>query len=153
MFLWCVVIKPRFEIESVDLRQNEIAFGRMQITARWVAAKRPLGLAGLLPGADPALEVHDLVTAERRGSNLWYRLAPEAVGQLSALSRSLVPGDFVPASDLEFTLELLVPLYRRISAAMYRYESAVGMFVTELQVNTAVFVMSYPNIWHVEAST
>ena len=41
-----------------------------------------------------------VVTAERRGSNLWYRLAPEAVGQLSALSRSLVPGDFVPASDL-----------------------------------------------------
>jgi ArsR family transcriptional regulator len=41
-----------------------------------------------------------VVTAERRGSNLWYRLAPEAIGQLGALARSLVPGDFVPASDL-----------------------------------------------------
>jgi ArsR family transcriptional regulator len=41
-----------------------------------------------------------VVTAERRGSNLWYRLAPEAIGQLGALARSLVPGDFVPAADL-----------------------------------------------------
>jgi ArsR family transcriptional regulator len=41
-----------------------------------------------------------VVTAERRGSNLWYRLSPEAIGQLGALARSLVPGDFVPATDL-----------------------------------------------------
>jgi ArsR family transcriptional regulator len=41
-----------------------------------------------------------VVTAERRGSNLWYRLSPQAIGQLGALARSLVPGDFVPASDL-----------------------------------------------------
>lgn len=41
-----------------------------------------------------------VVTAERRGSNLWYRLSPGAIGQLGALARSLVPGDFVPASDL-----------------------------------------------------
>ncbi|MBI3746023.1 MAG: helix-turn-helix transcriptional regulator [Chloroflexi bacterium] len=41
-----------------------------------------------------------VVTAERRGSNLWYRLSPEAIAQLAALARSLVPGDFVPASDL-----------------------------------------------------
>jgi ArsR family transcriptional regulator len=41
-----------------------------------------------------------VVTAERRGSNLWYRLSAEAIGQLAALARSLVPGDFVPATDL-----------------------------------------------------
>ena len=41
-----------------------------------------------------------VVTAERRGSNLWYRLSPEAIGRLGTLARDLVPGDFVPASDL-----------------------------------------------------
>ena len=41
-----------------------------------------------------------VVTAERRGSNLWYRLSPAAIGQLGALARALVPGDFVPTSDL-----------------------------------------------------
>ena len=49
----------------------------------------------------------------------------------------------------EFTLELLVQLYRRISAAMYRYECAEGTFVTELQVNTAGFVTSDPHVWQV----
>jgi hypothetical protein len=53
----------------------------------------------------------------------------------------------------EFTLEPLVQLYRRIRAATYRYESAEGTFVTELQVNAAGFVTSYPNVWQVEAST
>lgn len=41
-----------------------------------------------------------VVTAERRGSNLWYRLSAEAIGRLGALARSLVPGDFVPVADL-----------------------------------------------------
>jgi len=41
-----------------------------------------------------------VVTSERRGSWIWYRLSPEAIGRLSAIARDLVPGDFVPAADL-----------------------------------------------------
>ncbi len=41
-----------------------------------------------------------VVTGERRGSWIYYRLAPEAIGRLGALARELVPGDFVPATDL-----------------------------------------------------
>lgn len=41
-----------------------------------------------------------VVTAERSGSWVWYRLAPQAIGRLSAIVRDLVPGDFVPAADL-----------------------------------------------------
>jgi uncharacterized protein len=52
-----------------------------------------------------------------------------------------------------FTLEPLVQLYHRMSAATYRYESAGSAFVAELQVNTTGFVTSYANVWHVEAST
>jgi hypothetical protein len=48
-----------------------------------------------------------------------------------------------------FTLEPLVQLYRRIDDATYRYESAGGRFVTELQVNTAGFVTNYPDVWQV----
>jgi len=41
-----------------------------------------------------------VVTSERRGSWIYYRLAPAAIGRLGAIARELVPGDFVPASDL-----------------------------------------------------
>jgi DNA-binding transcriptional ArsR family regulator len=41
-----------------------------------------------------------VVTSERRGSWIYYRLAPDAVGRLAAIARGLVPGDFVPAADL-----------------------------------------------------
>jgi DNA-binding transcriptional ArsR family regulator len=41
-----------------------------------------------------------VVTSERRGSWIWYRLSPEAIGRLSGIARDLVPGDFVPAADL-----------------------------------------------------
>jgi ArsR family transcriptional regulator len=41
-----------------------------------------------------------VVTTDRRGSSIWYRLSPDAIGQLAELARSLVPGDFVPVSDL-----------------------------------------------------
>jgi len=41
-----------------------------------------------------------VVTSERRGSWIWYRLSPEASGRLAALARDLVPGDFVPVADL-----------------------------------------------------
>lgn len=41
-----------------------------------------------------------VVTSERRGSWIWYRLAPEAAARLTAIARDLVPGDFIPAGDL-----------------------------------------------------
>ncbi|TAJ99230.1 MAG: transcriptional regulator [Chloroflexota bacterium] len=41
-----------------------------------------------------------VVTSERRGSWIWYRLSPDAIGRLGAIARDLVPGDFVPAADL-----------------------------------------------------
>jgi DNA-binding transcriptional ArsR family regulator len=41
-----------------------------------------------------------VVTSERRGSWIWYRLSPEAIGRLNALARGLVPGDFIPAGEL-----------------------------------------------------
>ncbi len=53
----------------------------------------------------------------------------------------------------DFTLEPLEQLYSRIDAATYRYESAGGSFVAELQVNEAGFVTLYPNLWQAEAGT
>jgi hypothetical protein len=49
-----------------------------------------------------------------------------------------------------FTLEPLEQRYRRINAAIYRYESAGGRFVADLQVDTAGFVTNYPNLWQFE---
>jgi hypothetical protein len=46
-----------------------------------------------------------------------------------------------------FKLEPLEQVYRRLDVSSYRYESADGRFVTELQVNAAGFVTDYPNIW------
>lgn len=50
-----------------------------------------------------------------------------------------------------FTVEPLEQLYRRTGAATYRYESAGGTFVTELQTNKTGFVTHYPSFWQVEA--
>jgi hypothetical protein len=44
-----------------------------------------------------------------------------------------------------FALERLDQRYRRIDADRYRYESAGGAFVAELEVNSAGFVTHYPN--------
>jgi len=52
-----------------------------------------------------------------------------------------------------FTLEPLEQLYRRVEASTYRYESAGGRFVADLQVNTAAFVTHYPNFWQAESGT
>src|SRR6266511_5407094 len=52
-----------------------------------------------------------------------------------------------------FTLEPLEQLYRRIAVATYRYESAGGGFVTELQVSAAGLVILYPNFWQVEVGS
>jgi hypothetical protein len=51
-----------------------------------------------------------------------------------------------------FALEPLAQRYRRLDVATYRYESAGGTFVTELQVNPMGLVMHYPTFAHVEAS-
>jgi hypothetical protein len=52
-----------------------------------------------------------------------------------------------------FNLEPLHQVYRRVDASTYRYESAGGSFVADLQVDTNGFVTSYPGIWEAEAST
>ena len=49
-----------------------------------------------------------------------------------------------------FTLEPLEQCYRRIDSTTYRYESAGGRFVVELQVNNSGFVTLYPNFWQSE---
>lgn len=41
-----------------------------------------------------------IVTSERRGQWIFYRLAPETSERLGALARSLVPGGLVPVGDL-----------------------------------------------------
>lgn len=52
-----------------------------------------------------------------------------------------------------FKLERLDQVYRRIDDETYRYESAGGSFVTEIKVNSAGFVTSYPNFWEAEATS
>lgn len=44
-----------------------------------------------------------------------------------------------------FKVERLDQVYRRLGPKTYRYESAGGSFVAELEVNSAGFVTSYPN--------
>ncbi|MDO8483742.1 MAG: metalloregulator ArsR/SmtB family transcription factor [Candidatus Limnocylindrales bacterium] len=41
-----------------------------------------------------------IVTSERRGQWIFYRLAPETAERLGAVARSLVPGGLVTVSDL-----------------------------------------------------
>jgi hypothetical protein len=53
----------------------------------------------------------------------------------------------------DFTLEPLVQLYHRLDDTTYRYESAGGAFVTELQVNASGFVTRYASVWHIEADS
>jgi hypothetical protein len=61
----------------------------------------------------------------------------------------------VRAAWLRFPSFLLEPLeqrYRRTDAATYRYESAGGQFVTQLEVNASGFVTRYPGFWEADAS-
>jgi uncharacterized protein len=51
-----------------------------------------------------------------------------------------------------FSLEPLEQRYRRVDAAAYRYESAGGQFVTQLEVNASGFVTRYPGFWEADAS-
>lgn len=50
-----------------------------------------------------------------------------------------------------FELEPLPQVYRRLDKSTYRYESAGGQFVADLQVNVAGFVTNYPGFAQAEA--
>lgn len=41
-----------------------------------------------------------VVTSERRGSWVWYRIAPDVLERLSTIARSIVPGGLVSAGEL-----------------------------------------------------
>jgi ArsR family transcriptional regulator len=41
-----------------------------------------------------------LIVGERRGTWIWYRLAPDAAERLGAIARGLVQGGLIPASEL-----------------------------------------------------
>jgi hypothetical protein len=51
-----------------------------------------------------------------------------------------------------FKLELLEQTYRRVDTRKYRYESAGGSFVADLDVDEDGFVINYPNLWQEEAT-
>jgi ArsR family transcriptional regulator len=41
-----------------------------------------------------------VVVSERRGSWIFYRLAPDVAGRLDGIARGLVPGGFIPVGEL-----------------------------------------------------
>lgn len=49
-----------------------------------------------------------------------------------------------------FHLEPLEQVYRRTGATTYRYESAGGRFVRDIEVNEAGLVTLYPDLWRAE---
>lgn len=49
-----------------------------------------------------------------------------------------------------FKLELLSQQYHRLDETTYRYESAGGQFVADLEVTESGFVVEYPGIWRSE---
>jgi hypothetical protein len=51
-----------------------------------------------------------------------------------------------------FAREPLEQTYRLLGPSRYRYESAGGRFVAELEVNTAGLVTLYPGFWQAEGS-
>jgi hypothetical protein len=51
-----------------------------------------------------------------------------------------------------FQLERLDQTYRRTGALSYRYESADGAFVRDIEVNEAGLVTRYPDFWEAAAS-
>jgi hypothetical protein len=51
-----------------------------------------------------------------------------------------------------FTLEPLPQVYRRLSDDAYRYESAGGAFIRDLEVNAAGFVTEYPGFFTQETA-
>ena len=49
-----------------------------------------------------------------------------------------------------FALEPLEQVYHRVGRTTYRYESAGGKFVAELQVNNSGLVTTYPGVWQAQ---
>lgn len=116
---------------------------------------------------DEAIEVEIFVDAARR----WRLKGEECAGVEDCVDLDL---NFSPSTNLlpirrlnlavgqeagvraawlrfpSFRLEPLEQIYRRIDTSTYRYESAGGKFVTELEVNEAGFVKHYPNFWRAE---
>lgn len=41
-----------------------------------------------------------VIVGERRGTWIWYRLAPDASGRLDEIARDLIPGGLIPAASL-----------------------------------------------------
>ena len=41
-----------------------------------------------------------IVVGERRGTEIWYRLAPDVSGRLAEIARDLIPGGLIPAASL-----------------------------------------------------
>ena len=52
-----------------------------------------------------------------------------------------------------FRLEPLPQRYSRLEENIYRYESAGGQFVADLNVNRASFVLDYSGLWQAEATS
>jgi len=71
--------------------------------------------------------------------------------KLSVGEQSRVRAAWLSFPDL--TLEPLDQVYRRTAEAVYRYESAGGNFVANLDVNSEGFVTRYANLWVVEADS
>jgi hypothetical protein len=117
--------------DSIDLELSVDSARRWQLNGR----ERP-GVAGCI----------DLDLNFSPSTNLLpIRRLNLSVGQEAA----------VRAAWLRFPSFLLEPLeqgYRRADAATYRYESASGRFVTQLEVNASGFVTRYPGFWEADAS-
>lgn len=41
-----------------------------------------------------------IIVGERRGTWIWYRLAPDVSGRLAEIARDLIPGGLIPAASL-----------------------------------------------------
>lgn len=41
-----------------------------------------------------------IVIGERRGTGIWYRLAPDLSGRLAGIARDLIPGGLIPVGSL-----------------------------------------------------
>ncbi len=118
------------EMVEVDLTVD--AAGRW-----WLNGKKCLGVEGCI----------DLDFAFSPSTNLLpIRRLGLAIGQEAAPTAAWLRFP-------DFSLGALNQLYRRIDAKSYRYERGGGAFATDLQVNAAGFVTSYPNFWETEADS
>ena len=89
-------------------------------------------VSGWMGGGEVALEV------QVDGGGCWWLNGEEAPVSAAWLR---FPG---------FQLERLEQVYRRTGPASYRYESAGGAFVRDLEVTGAGLVTRYPGLWEAE---